>query len=94
MIDEKQILYLENLACIQLSEEQRAVFSQEIGRILEYLGNLAAIDLNTEAVSGEHAPSIGTSRADELRESLAREALLAMSPGATTEYMTVPRTVL
>ena len=36
---------------------------------------------------------IASCRADELRPSLAREDLLAMSPEATGEYMTVPRAV-
>lgn len=92
MIDGKQIQYLEKLARIQLSDEQRAVFSEEIGRILDYMDRLAAIDLDPQA-AGEAEPLTGGGRADELRGSLDREALLAASPDATSEYMTVPRAV-
>jgi aspartyl-tRNA(Asn)/glutamyl-tRNA(Gln) amidotransferase subunit C len=93
MIDEKQILHLEALARIQLTEEQRVIFSQEISRILDYMDRLATINLSI-APTEEMEIATCSGRADELRESLSREMLLAMSPEATSEYMTVPRTVI
>ena len=92
MIDEKQILHLESLARIQLSEEQRLVFSLEISRILDHMDKLAAINLSMPATQ-EMEPIACGGRTDDLRESLSRETLLALSPKATAEYMTVPRTV-
>lgn len=92
MIDERQIQYLEKLARIQLTEDQRVTFSHEIGRILEYMERLSAVDLD-ELAHGDRLPETGGGREDEPRESLPREALLAASPDATPEYMTVPRAV-
>ncbi len=101
MIDEAQIQYLERLARIRLSPEQRSEFQAEIGRILTYMERLAAIDDSQSVEAGEPAAAdvaasafgSGDCRPDELRPSLAREALLASSPQATEEYMTVPRAV-
>lgn len=110
MIDEAQIQYLERLARIRLSPEQRSEFQAEIGRILTYMERLAAIDESQPgaaggpAAAGAACDSSGTGaadaafgsgdcRPDELRPTLAREALLASSPQATDEYMTVPRAV-
>jgi aspartyl-tRNA(Asn)/glutamyl-tRNA(Gln) amidotransferase subunit C len=92
MIDKKQILHLESLARIQLSEEQRSVFSQEISRILDHMDKLASINLSMSATQ-EMELTDCSGRTDDLRESLSRDTLLAMSPEATAEYMTVPRTV-
>ena len=94
MIDLKQIHHLERLARIQLTDDQRETFRDEISRILDYMERLSAIDAN--AVPDDRTwtggdPDIG--RADDYRPSLARDALLASSPNATDEYMSVPRAV-
>jgi len=92
MIDQERIQYLEKLSRIQLSDDQRTAFRQEIGRILEYMEILSAFDLDSE--DGFDALSVAqTGRPDERRDSLSREALLASSPDATAEYMTVPLAV-
>jgi len=94
MIDLKQIHHLERLARIQLTDSQRETFREEISRILDYMERLSAID--ADAVPDEYALNDGDSeigRADDYRPSLARDALLASSPNATDEYMSVPRAV-
>jgi len=94
MIDLKQIHHLERLARIRLTDEQRETFREEISRILDYMERLSTMD--THVVPDEDAlmkadQEIG--RADEDRPSLTRASLLASSPNATDEYMSVPRAV-
>jgi len=94
MIDLKQIQHLERLARIRLTDKQRETFREEISRILEYMERLSAADAH--AMSEEDALDGGDTeigRVDDYRPSLARDALLASSPNATDEYMSVPRAV-
>lgn len=91
MIDQQQIRYLEKLARIELNEGQRALFREEIGRILEYMERLSQVD-ETES-TGLQDPESFYLREDEERPSLQRDRLLAACPDATEAYITAPRTI-
>lgn len=82
-----------NLARLSIDEAQARRLGRDFGRILEAFESLRAQDVEgVEPMTAPH-PQVDVVRADEVRPSLERDALLAPAPESTGEFFAVPKTI-
>ena len=88
-ITEHMVDRVARLAMLEVPEGERAALAAELGRIVDYMGQLDRL----EAAGGEEPPRADVLRPDGVCPSMDREALLACAPAAEGGLVTVPRTV-
>jgi len=86
-----EVLHVARLARLSLSPEELETFQEQLGRILDYVRRLEALDVSG-VVPTAHAVETGT----PLREDRAvpfgdREAILANAPDRAGSFFRVPR---
>jgi len=88
-----EVKYVAGLARLELKPEEAEEMAGQLDQILSYVDKLNELD--TSAVEPTtHAISITNAfREDELRESLAREKVLANSPLQNGESFVVPKII-
>jgi len=91
-ITDELVRHLEALASLQLDSSARARMRADLERIVEYVRQLETLDTedvpSTTTCSGSMTLRL---RADDVRESLPREALLGNAPDARDGLYRVPR---
>ena len=92
-ITDKLVAYVAELAHLKLDGEQRAQAAADLARMIGYVDKLSELD--TEGVEPmSHAfPVTNVFREDEVRESMAREQVLANAPAVKDGCFLVPKTV-
>lgn len=89
-ITEHMVDRVARLAMLEVPEGEKAALAAELGRIVDYMGQLDRL----EAAGGETVdPRADVLRPDGVCPSAGREALLACAPAAEGGLVTVPRTV-
>ncbi len=93
MITRDEVLHIAQLAKLKLSEEEVALFQEQLGRILEYFRQIEK--LNTEHVAPmKHVFDVHTGvRADEPRPSVSPQEALKNAPKRRDDYFEVPKVV-
>lgn len=87
----KEVEHIARLARLELSEEQKELYREQLSAILDHIAKLQELDTR------EVPPTTGGSlsemplRADEARPGLTREALLKNAPEKTDDQFKVPR---
>jgi aspartyl-tRNA(Asn)/glutamyl-tRNA(Gln) amidotransferase subunit C len=79
------------LARIGLSPEETATMSEELGRILEFVEQLNAVDIADTAPTDQVTGLTDVWREDVVKPSLPRAALLANAPAQKDGYIVVKR---
>ena len=92
-IDDKLVAYVAELAHLKLDDEQNRQAADDLSKMIGYVDKLAELD--TEGVEPmSHAfPVTNVFREDEVRESMAREQVLANAPAVKDGCFLVPKTV-
>ena len=92
-IDKAQVEYVANLARIALSEEEKAVFTEQLGKIIEYVEKLNELDTsNVEPMA--HATGVkNVFRDDTPGKSLEPEKALENAPDREDHFFRVPKVV-
>lgn len=93
MITRDEVLHIAKLAKLKLTEDEVALFQEQLGRILEYFKQLERLD--TEHVPPmKHVLDVHTVlRADEPRPSIPIEEALKNAPKRQNNYFVVPKVV-
>lgn len=93
MITRDEVLHIAKLAKLKLSEEEVALFQEQLGRILEYFKQIEKLD--TEGVAPmKHVLDVHTVlRPDEPRPSVSSEEALKNAPKRRDNYFEVPKVV-
>lgn len=94
-LDDAEVRRIASLAHLALTEEEIALFSRQLGEILDYVRQVqAASTVGVIAMSHVGADDIHE-RADEPRPSLEKAAALGNAPDAATEagFFKVPRVI-
>jgi aspartyl-tRNA(Asn)/glutamyl-tRNA(Gln) amidotransferase subunit C len=90
---ELDVRYVAELARIDLSEEEISTFQGQLGRILEYMKQLDALDVSGIEPTAHANPVYDVLRADELQPSLERDLALSNAPRKTEDQFMVPKVV-
>ena len=92
----KQIIDVERvagLARLSLSEEERAAFQAQLERVIGYVREIEAIDVENVAPTARAVPIFNVFRADVCRKGLDRDLALANAPERDDQQFLVPRMV-
>lgn len=90
MIDRDEVLHVARLARLQLSEDEIEPMARELSAVLDHIAKIGELELDGVAPTAHVAEVTGRLRADEPRESLPRETVLAQAPAVSGDGFLVP----
>ena len=86
----EQVHWVANLARLELSDAQLAAMTTQLGRILEYVGQLQQLDTDGIEPMAHALDVTDIFRADEPRPSLSADEALANAPKRRGDFYAVP----
>lgn len=89
-IDRATVDHVARLARLSLTDEERALFTEQLRHILDYFTRLQELDLGAVAPTSHILAASEVLRQDEVRPSLDREEVLAAAPEAEEGFFKVP----
>ncbi len=93
MITRDEVLHIAKLAKLKLSEEEVALFQEQLGRILNYFRQIEKLDTANVAPMTHILDVHNVFRADEPRPSVSPEEALKNAPKRRDNYFEVPKVV-
>ena len=79
-LSRQQVLHIAELAKLALSEDEIALFGEQLGEILAYADRLNSLDTSAIAPTAQAIAMRNVTRQDAVRPSLAPEQALANAP--------------
>jgi len=92
-ITREQVEYVANLSRIELTEEEKRLFTTQLDAILGYIQKLNQCDTRSVAEIPHSSPHTNLFREDVVAPSLPREESLANAPDQALGYYKVPRII-
>ncbi len=92
-ITKEEVLYVANLARLDMDEESIDKFAQQIGTILEYVDTLNLVDTKGVPPTSHAIFLTNAFREDEIKEHLDRKTALANAPEKEDENFLVPKVI-
>ena len=84
-----QVEHIAELAKLALSDDEKSRYQEQLSAILEYAERLQTVDTSTIPPTATVLPLRNVMRADEPRDSMSREDVLANAPQAEADYFRV-----
>ena len=81
------------LARLELKDEEKELFSKQVGSIIEYVDKLNELDIDDVEPTAHVLPIKNVFREDELRDSLPREKALQNAPRESDGFYRVPKII-
>jgi len=81
------------LARLKLSEEEKGLFSRQVGSIIDYIDKLNELDIKDIEPTAHVLPVKNVFREDKLRPSLPREKALQNAPESDDNFYRVPKII-
>lgn len=91
MLDREQVHKVALLARLELSPEEEAQFTTQLGSILDYFAQLSELDVTGVQPTTRAIEVSNVTRKDELQPYSDREAILAGAPDQEGEFFKVPQ---
>lgn len=91
MLSRQEIDHVARLARLNLTEEERAVFTGQLNEILGYVDKLKELDVTGIEPTAHVVPLRNVLRPDGNRPSFDREEMLANAPERFEGYFKVPK---
>jgi aspartyl-tRNA(Asn)/glutamyl-tRNA(Gln) amidotransferase subunit C len=90
VIDEAQIRLIAKLSRLKLSDEEVRLFTGQLAEILDYVGQIEALDTEGVKPLAHALPVTNVLREDEPRKGLSSAQALANAPDVEGDYFRVP----
>lgn len=87
------VAYIAKLARIDLTEEETALFAQDLDKVLAYITKLESYDVTGVAPMNHPLPAMDVMRKDEPLPSLSQEAALSNAPQQSQGQFRTPKVV-
>jgi len=87
------VRYVANLARLELSDEEIAIFQPQLEKILGHVATLTALNVDGVEATSYSAAIFGRMRDDIPHESLSSEAVLQNAPDQAQGQIRVPKVV-
>ncbi len=84
-----QVEHIAELAKLSLTDDEKALFQEQLSAILEYAERLQALDTSAIPPTATVLPLRNVMRADEPRDSMSREDVLANAPQSKADSFQV-----
>ncbi len=81
------------LARLELSEEEKVTFGNQLEQILTYMEQLNRLDTSGVEPTSHAIPIYNVFRADEIRSSVPQEEVLGIAPDEEDGHFKVPRII-
>lgn len=88
-----EVEHVAELSRLELSEEERKMFTEQLSAILEYFAKLRELDTEGVEPTSHVVPVSNVIREDKPREPMSREEALSNAPEAARGCFKVPRVV-
>ena len=92
-ITDKLVAYVAELAHLKLDDAQKRQAADDLARMIGYVDKLSELDTDGVELMSHAFPVTNVFREDEVRESMAREQVLANAPAVKDGCFLVPKTV-
>ena len=93
-VSEKDVLYVADLANLELTPEERTRMVRDLSSILTYIGHLNELDTaNAPPMAQVSTQYVGPQREDTLRSSLAHSEALKNAPETDGDFFKVPKVI-
>ena len=90
-ITQKEVEHVAKLAQLELSEDEKGIFTRQLSAILTYMDQLKTLDTRGVEPTMTVLPTENVFRDDEVRPSLPQERALANAPEQADGFFRVPR---
>lgn len=91
MIQQDEVRHMAKLARLQLDEAEVALYTDQMGRILDFFDELKQLDTAGVPMTAHPIPVSNAFREDTVRPSLPVEQALANAPQPEGDYFRVPK---
>lgn len=92
-VSKQDVLYVANLAKLQLSENEVGMYQKDLNKILDYMEQLNSIDTSNIAPLNHVMGETAVLRKDIAKPALSHEAALSNAPDADSDYFRVPKVI-
>ncbi len=90
MISKKDVEYIARLAHLEIDEQDKEVFTNQLGAILDYIDQLSQLETEGVEATAYTVPMKNVFREDRIATSLSREKALANAPDQREGQFRVP----
>lgn len=91
MITIDTVRHVAKLARLRLTEQEELLYTEQMGKILDYFDELAAVDTTGVEPMSHALPLTNVMREDEVEVTLTHDALLKNAPSTEDEFFRVPK---
>jgi aspartyl-tRNA(Asn)/glutamyl-tRNA(Gln) amidotransferase subunit C len=92
-LTEKDVDHVAKLARLEISPEERALYTKQLGAILEHADGLAKLDVSNVKPTSHALPMQNVFREDVAQPSMPREQILANAPDKAKGSFRVPKII-
>ena len=92
-ITKEQVEHVAKLARLAITEQEKAIFSEQLSSILTYVEQLNELDTSKVEPTSHVISMQNVLREDRVKDSLPREEALAGAPEASEEFFRVPKII-
>jgi aspartyl-tRNA(Asn)/glutamyl-tRNA(Gln) amidotransferase subunit C len=92
-VSKKDVEHVASLAHIELSDQEKALFTEQFNDILEYFKKIDSVDTNGVEPTYHVLDLSNVSRTDETKPSLSTEEALRNTPKKEKKFFKAPRIV-
>jgi aspartyl-tRNA(Asn)/glutamyl-tRNA(Gln) amidotransferase subunit C len=85
-----QVEHIAELARLSLSDDEKTLYQEQLSAVLEYAERLQALDTSAIPPTATVLPLRSVTRADQPRDSMSREDVLANAPQVEADSFRVP----
>lgn len=89
-LSQKEVEHIAKLARLELSEQQKTLYREQLSAILDYIAKLRKLDTTDVPPTAGGGLTQMTLRADESRPSLPTDELLKNAPEAEDDQFKIP----
>jgi aspartyl-tRNA(Asn)/glutamyl-tRNA(Gln) amidotransferase subunit C len=91
VITVKDVEHVASLARLALSAEEKQLYAEQLGKIIDYFDQLKAVDTAGVEPMAHALDLVNVTRADQVVTPPGRQALIAGAPETENGYFKVPR---
>ena len=92
-LSEKDVDYVARLARLEISGEEKALYTAQLAKILGHAQDLNAVDTSKVAPTTHVLPLHNVTRKDEIQPSMPREEILSNAPDKSKGCFRVPKII-
>ncbi|HLV09307.1 MAG TPA: Asp-tRNA(Asn)/Glu-tRNA(Gln) amidotransferase subunit GatC [Halanaerobiales bacterium] len=93
MIEKEVLEHIAELAYLELDEEEKEIFTKQLGDILNYVEKLNEVDTEGVVPTAYTVPMENVFREDQVKPSMVREKVLANAPEKKEGQFRVPKII-